>query len=126
VVLDEYGGTAGLLTLEDLLEDVVGAIEDEHDQNLREWVTLADGRVFVPGRLRLESFLERCGLDLESEGADTLGGWVAERLGRIPTEGESFDLPPLRVWVVSATPTHLRQLIVQVTQSPAQQDAHED
>lgn len=126
VVLDEYGGTAGLLTLEDLLEDVVGAIEDEHDHSLRDWVTLADGRAFVPGRLRLDSFAERTGLPLDPEVADTLGGWVAEQLGRIPAEGECVDLPPLKVWVVSATPTRVRQLIVQIMDPPSQQEADED
>jgi len=126
VVLDEYGGTAGLLTLEDLLEDVVGAIEDEHDQSLREWVALADGRAFVPGRLRLDSFAERSGIELASENADTLGGWVAEQLGRIPAEGECIQLDPLTIWVVSATPAFLRQLIVQLPSAPTQHDGDEN
>lgn len=119
VVLDEYGGTAGLLTLEDLLEDLVGAIQDEHDQDRREWIPLADGRWFVPARLRLESLAEHTGIVLDSETADTLGGWVVEQLGRIPAEGERLDLPPLLVSVVSASPRHLRHLIVQVGRHPA-------
>lgn len=116
VVLDEYGGTAGLLTLEDLLEDLVGAIEDEHDQERREWIPLADGRIFAPARMRLDHFAHRSGIQLDGEAAETLGGWIVESLGRIPVEGERLDLPPLRVSVVSATPRLLRHVIVEVDQ----------
>ncbi|MDP2359238.1 MAG: hemolysin family protein [bacterium] len=113
VVVDEYGGTAGLLTLEDLLEDLVGAIDDEHDKAQRSLIPLADGRFFVSARLRLDIFAEGTGLQLPTEAADTLGGWVVEQLGRIPAEGERLLLPPLEVSIVSATPRHLRHVIVQ-------------
>lgn len=125
VVLDEYGGTAGLLTLEDLLEDLVGAIDDEHDPARREGVPLADGRLFVPGRMRLAAFTERTGTALESETADTLGGWVAERLGRIPAEGERVSLPPLHVSIVSATPRQVRHLIVELGRGETQEEAQD-
>jgi magnesium and cobalt transporter len=126
VALDEYGGTAGLLTLEDLLEDLVGAIQDEHDQDRRDGIPLADGRWFVPARLRLEGLAERTGIHLESESADTLGGWVTERLGRIPVEGERLELPPLVVSVVAAGPRHLRHLIVQAGQPPAGEEREDE
>lgn len=124
VVLDEYGGTAGLLTLEDLLEDLVGAIEDEHDQARRDWVPLADGRIFAPARMRLDAFAARSGLTLPGEAADTLGGWIIESLGRIPAEGERLDLPHLRVSIVSATPRHLRHVIVELDQPGTQHQPH--
>jgi putative hemolysin len=123
VVLDEYGGTAGLLTLEDLLEDLVGAIEDEHDHARRDWVPLADGRIFAPARMRLDAFAARSGIQLDGEVAETLGGWIVEQLGRIPVEGERLQLHPLNISVVSATPRLLRHVIVEVQQGPGQ---HED
>lgn len=123
VVLDEYGGSAGLLTLEDLLEDLVGAIEDEHDQARRDWVPLADGRFFAPARLRVDAFTARTGILLPGEAADTLGGWITQYLGRIPAEGERLDLPGMRVSVVSATPRLLRHVIVELQQAQGEDHA---
>lgn len=116
VVLDEYGGTAGMISLEDLLENLVGSIEDEHDADRRDWVTLKDGRFFVKARLRLDVVEEKLGLRLPAEVAETLGGWICERLGRIPDEGEVVQLDSLRIRIVAATPQELRHVILQPTE----------
>ncbi len=123
VVVDEYGGTAGIVTLEDLLEDLVGRIDDEHDdvsverrRDLyadRDWLPLKDGRFLVAGRLRLELIEEELGITLPSESAETLGGWICESLGRIPAAGEVIELKALRLTVRSATPRELKRLLLE-------------
>lgn len=113
VVVDEYGGTAGIVTLEDLLEDLVGRIDDEHDDVDRDWLPLKDGRFLVAGRLRLEVAEEELGITLPSESAETLGGWICESLGRIPAVGEVIELKSLRLTVRSASPRELKRLLLE-------------
>lgn len=93
IVLDEYGGTAGLLTLEDVLEEIVGDIEDEYDPIRPEDIQPADdGSYLVSGRTSLEDLFEECGIRLESEQVETVGGYISEQLGRVPEAGESLEL----------------------------------
>jgi putative hemolysin len=91
IVVDEYGGTSGLVTLEDVLEEIVGEIEDEFD--VREWMiqSLGDGRYLVNGKTRLEQVNEQLGLHLEAEDVDTIAGWFAARSGSIPREGDKVS-----------------------------------
>ena len=87
VVLDEYGGTAGILTLEDLLEEIVGEIDDEHDPGRR--VARALGRTFLlPGGLHRDEVLAAVGLDLPEGDYETLAGFLLDRFGHIPSVGE--------------------------------------
>ncbi|MGQ0605083.1 MAG: hemolysin family protein [Anaerolineales bacterium] len=91
VVLDEYGGTAGLVTLEDLLEEIVGEIEDEHSQPdvFLQWQ--ADGKLLASGRAPADEAAETLGIPLDRPGVyKTLAGFVLHRLGRIPTAGDRF------------------------------------
>ena len=93
IVLDEYGGTAGLLTLEDVLEEIVGDIEDEYDPIRPEDIQpVEDGSFLVSGRTDLEDLFEECGIQLESEQVETVGGYISEQLGRVPETGESLEL----------------------------------
>ncbi len=90
IVLDEYGGTAGLLTIEDIIEEVVGEITDEFDIEERYITRLDEGDHIIDGRLSIEDANEALGLGLEeSEEYETLAGWVLARLGHIPTAGET-------------------------------------
>ena len=91
VVVDEYGGTAGIVTMEDILEELVGEIWDEHDEVVEDVEETGDGEYLVQGNLTVEEFFEEFGVeDAESE-ADTVSGWVMEKLGKIPEGGESFE-----------------------------------
>jgi len=93
IVLDEYGGTAGLVTLEDVLEEIVGDIEDEYDPVRPEDIQPVDeGTFMVSGRTILEDLEEECGIRLESEQVETVGGYISEQLGRVPETGESLEL----------------------------------
>lgn len=93
IALDEYGGTSGLITLEDVLEEIVGEIEDEYDPpKPREITVLEDECCLVSGRTLLEDLRKQLDLDLTSEFVETLGGFLIEMAGRIPAPGETFDI----------------------------------
>ncbi|MFY7855348.1 MAG: transporter associated domain-containing protein, partial [Rubrivivax sp.] len=90
-VIDEFGNTAGLITIEDVLEEIVGEIEDEFDVQEREGgiYTLADGAQRVAGDVSVEAVNAAFGVQLPVEDFDTIGGLVAHELGRVPRRGES-------------------------------------
>lgn len=88
IVLDEFGGTYGLVTMEDLLEEIVGDINDEHDIPEPPFTELEDGAVLIDGGAAISEVNERCGLSLPEEDFDTLGGYVFGALGRVPETGD--------------------------------------
>jgi len=88
IVLDEYGGTAGVVTMEDLLEEIVGEILDEYDEAAEPFARPAAGEVLVPGNTNIDELNERYGLDVASEDYTTIGGWVFGMLGRLPLVGD--------------------------------------
>ncbi len=94
VVLDEYGDTAGIVTLEDLLEELVGDIRDEYDDyEAEEIVCLAENEYLIQGHVSLDDVNDRIGSSLESEDYDSIGGLLIELLGRIPEEGDEVTVP---------------------------------
>ena len=101
VVLDEYGGTAGVVTLEDVVEELVGDVADEHDVRRAGVTRQADGAWFVPGLLRPDELTEQTGLLVPDGPAyETLGGLVMSRLGRLPEIGDEVDADGVRLEVV--------------------------
>ncbi len=107
IVVDEYGGTSGLVTIEDLLEVIVGEIEDEHDAPKDEDITqVTETRYLLTGRAYLED-LEEIGLKIESEEVDTIGGYVCLLSGRVPTEKEEFTIGD---WVLSIEEADAKQV----------------
>ncbi len=91
VVVDEYGGTAGLVTLEDLIEEIVGEIRDEHDVEEPLVRVINRSTVIADGMVRLDELEEEIGAELELEGVETLGGYLMDAFGRIPSEGERIE-----------------------------------
>ena len=103
IVVDEYGGTAGLVTIEDVLEEIVGEIRDEHDDEEKP-VEARDGRKYwVTGRLTLDELSEVLGEDFSHDDVTTVGGLVYELLGRVPRAGEQLSLNGFRVVVERVT-----------------------
>jgi putative hemolysin len=100
LVLDEYGGTAGLVTIENILEEIVGDIRDEHDVEEPAIARREAGRIWISGRASLTELSELLGHSFETDdNAATVGGWVFERLGRVPQPGEEFIADGFRVVV---------------------------
>ena len=93
IVVDEYGGTEGLATVEDIMEEIIGEIQDEHDEEEPLIETRPDGSLLVEGRIDIDDLAEKLGLELDEqeEGYDTLGGFLLTRLGRLPHPGETVE-----------------------------------
>ena len=102
IVVDEYGGTAGLVTLEDLLEEIVGEIRDEYDVEAEPIVDEGQGRFVVSGKAGVEALAARLGVDIEADGFETVGGYVMARLGRVPAPGEVHAIDDLTVEILDA------------------------
>lgn len=119
IVVDEYGGVAGLITIEDVLEQIVGDIEDEYDfdeeeDNILEVKEGESGQRWrVKALTELEQFNEALGTTLLSEDVDTIGGLVANHLGRMPRKGEIFEIDQLRFEVLRADARQLHVLLVE-------------
>ncbi len=110
VVLDEYGGTAGIVTLEDLLEELVGDIHDVHDNEGSLVKIGQDNSIFVEGRTRFEELEGKINLPEITHAVETIGGLLIAELGRIPETGERFQLGNLRITVLEASPKRVERL----------------
>ncbi len=119
VVLDEHGGTAGVVTLEDLVEEVVGEVEDEFDTARRRPERLPDGRLRLRGEIPLVEVQERFGVDLPSEEAHTLGGLVMELLGRVALTGDMAEVQGNRLEVDGMTGHRIDMVLIRPRRQPA-------
>ena len=99
IVLDEYGGTSGLVTMEDMVEEIVGDIEDEYDDDEEEIEIVKENEFVVDGSTRLEDFNEMVGTELFCEEVDTIAGYILVKLGNFPKEGEELETDGLRIVV---------------------------
>jgi CBS domain containing-hemolysin-like protein len=117
VVLDEYGGTAGIVTLEDILEELVGEITDEYEKMPPEPIQKIDENTFeVDARTHVDDLNDEFDLDLpEDEDYDTIGGFVFSHLGYIPKTGQSFDYADLKFTITSAGARKINRIRVQKT-----------
>ncbi|MCZ2404291.1 HlyC/CorC family transporter [Paenarthrobacter sp. Z7-10] len=97
IVIDEYGGTAGLVTLEDLIEEIVGEIVDEYDSEAPEVQNLGQGKYRVSAQLGIDNLGELFGLDLADDEVDTVGGLLAKYLGRVPIVGSEAEVEGIRL-----------------------------
>lgn len=95
IVVDEYGGTAGLVTVEDLLEEIVGEIRDEYDVESEMVVDEGNGSFVFSGKVSVDELRDRLGVEIEREGFETVGGFLLSHLGRMPYVGERFEVDGL-------------------------------
>ncbi len=123
VVVDEYGGTAGIVTIEDILEQIVGDIEDEHDTDEDDDIrTLGEGRYAIRALTPIEDFNERFGTRFSDDEFDTVGGLVMQRFGHLPGRGEHTELGGWRFTVLNADNRRIRLLeaVQQADATPSQ------
>ena len=133
IVVDEYSGVAGLITIEDVLEQIVGDIEDEYDFDEEEdnVLSIKEGqhgpRWRVKALTEIDQFNEEIGADLPEDEADTIGGFVASHLGRMPHKGEEFTLGNLQFEVLRADARQIHVLLVEkLPPSPRDNDNDDD
>jgi CBS domain containing-hemolysin-like protein len=120
VVVDEYGGTAGLVTLEDLLEELVGEIRDEYDEDERLIQRVAPHSFRVSGRLAIDELNTATGLQIPDDTFDTVGGWVLDLFGRVPHKGEKTEADGVRVAVEKVERTRVLEVLVTLPDTASQ------
>jgi magnesium and cobalt exporter, CNNM family len=127
VVVDEYGGTAGLVTIEDLLEEIVGEIRDEYDVESEPVQDEGNGVFVFSGKVSIDELNDRLGVSIPPEGFGTIGGFLLAHLGRVPAVGERIDVDGLRVEVLEAERRRVTRVRVrrQVVRERAEQPASE-
>jgi magnesium and cobalt exporter, CNNM family len=119
IVVDEYGGTAGLVTIEDMLEEIVGEIRDEYDVESEPIVEEANGRFIFNGKVDIDEVNQRLGVQIEREGFETVGGYLLTHLGRVPAVGERVEIDDLLVEVLEVERRRIHKVRI-VRRQPAQ------
>jgi len=123
IVVDEYGGTAGLVTLEDLLEELVGEIRDEFDEEERLIQKVDAASYRVSGKLPIDEFNAATGLRLPNESFDTVGGWVLDLFGRVPYRGEKNQTDDVTVTVEKVERTRVVEVLVAIRRGAGRSQA---
>jgi len=113
IVLDEFGSFAGIVTTEDILEELVGEIRDARDPKTAAYMRIDDNRIVIAGSMEIDEFNYVFDTALEDEEHETMAGYVVGRTGRIPREGETIDLDDLRFHIISARPNLVRKMRVE-------------
>jgi putative hemolysin len=120
VVIDEFGGTQGIVTMEDILEEIVGEIHDEYDEVLKDVEQSADGTALVNARMSIERFNKKFGGDIpEDSQYETLNGFLSKLTGRLPEVQEEIRYGPLHFTVVKRGLRRIRQVKVKKTADAA-------
>ncbi len=115
VVVDEYGGTAGIVTIEDLLEEIVGEIQDEYDAEEPTIEAVNEHEYLFDARVSLDEVSKLLEVELPSEGGDTLGGFIYSQLGKVPAVGDTVEYGPVTVEVLSVAGRRIKQVRATVT-----------
>ncbi len=111
-VTDEYAGVCGLVTIEDMVEEIVGELQDEFDREIFLYKRLKDDTFFFNARIELDDFNRLLGTDFDDEDVNTLAGLLCRRMQRIPTKGELFTIDNLQFKIISATDQKIHNVVV--------------
>ena len=115
IVVDEYGGTAGIVTLENIIEEIVGEIHDEDEMDEQDDYVQMDANTYsIDARLNLIELNERLGTELDAENIDTIGGFVVDHLGRVPERGTQFTYRGIRFTIFEADERRVRRIHLQM------------
>jgi CBS domain containing-hemolysin-like protein len=120
IVVDEYGGTAGLVTVEDVIEELVGEIRDEYDSEAEPIVREADDTYVFSAKVAIRDMMDRLALEIEDGGFETVGGYVLTRVGRVPTPGEQFIYDNLAIEVLEAERRRIHKVRIRRLPVPAE------
>ena len=126
LAVDEYGGTAGLVTMEDLLEEVVGELTDEHDPELPEVVEVVPGTYRVPARLALDELGELFDLEIDDDDVDTAGGLLTKAIGRVPLPGAAGDIQGVHLLAEEAAGRRRQVSTILASRTPAPEEDTDD
>ena len=108
IVADEFGSVRGLVTLEDVIEEIVGEIDDEHDQEERELMVVDEQTIVVDAKIEIEEVEEHFNCTLPEGSYESVGGLMIENLGRVPINGDQITVAPLTFKVLAADPRRVR------------------
>jgi CBS domain containing-hemolysin-like protein len=122
IVIDEYGGTAGLVTIEDIIEEIIGEIHDEHDNDEILMVATDEGDLVVDARLEIEKLVEHFNLEVPKGNFESVGGFIISLLGRVPQPQETITHAPLEMTIESADARKIRKVRVRVRKEEANPD----
>ena len=122
IVIDEYGGTAGLVTIEDIIEEIIGEIRDEYDNDETLMVATDEGDLVVDARLEIEKLVEHFNLEVPKGNFESVGGFIISLLGRVPQPQETITHAPLEMTIESADARKIRKVRVRVLKDEANPD----
>lgn len=122
IVIDEYGGTAGLVTIEDIIEEIIGEIHDEHDNDETLMVATDEGDLVVDARLEIEKLVEHFNLEVPKGNFESVGGFIISLLGRVPQTHETITHAPLEMTIESADARKIRKVRVRVRKEEVSSD----
>lgn len=125
IVVDEYGGVAGLVSLEDLMEEIVGEIEDEFDIGEPQIETISPAEVIMDAAVSIDDLNEALSLDIQGEDFDTVGGFIFDRLGKIPVPGDEIREDGFLVSVLTTTGRRIRKVKISKANTPDGQEMGE-
>ena len=120
IVLDEYGGTAGIVTIEDIIEEIVGDIWDEYDDNEVLYETIDETKIRLHGMMPLEDFCELVNIDMPQTSSNTLSGWISDILGYLPQKGEMVSFLNLNLYIEEVKNRRIEKVIVEINKETVQ------